>query len=183
MNNTVDLAITYRILKQLIQPWKSQDAYKLGIIDETGSPLKNSKDLKTDKEKDAYSILTRLVFKLKRILDKVPSGIRSLGGLAVAMSVLKECVAQDQYPEDIESLYENALQHLSNEDIVLTESILKSSEFRSFLIEDGEALSQVPANNTVGISGTGDDKTTPVIKLFDKPLRRKTISQLRQLER
>ena len=172
MNNTIDLAITYRILKQLISPWKSQDAFKLGIIDEHGKELKKVKDLKSDKEKNAYSILTRLIFKLKQLLDKVPSGIKTLGSIAAAMAILKECYATDTYPEDVKPLFEASLQYVDSADTLLIETMLRDDSYIEILLnEDGEA----PTTTTANVVGTGDDTSTPTKKLFDKPLRRKPV--------
>ena len=47
MSRIVDTYITYRIIKTLVKPWKEQDAYKLGIIDDKGKVLKKTKQLKT----------------------------------------------------------------------------------------------------------------------------------------
>ena len=40
MSALVDTYITYRIITTLVKPWKEQDAYKFGIIDEKGKVLK-----------------------------------------------------------------------------------------------------------------------------------------------
>lgn len=172
MNNTIDLAITYRILKQLLSPWKSQDAFKLGIIDEHGNELKKAKDLSSDKEKNAYSILTRLIFKLKKLLDKVPSGVKTLGSIAAAMAILKECYATDTYPEDVKTLFEASLGYVDSEDTLLIENMLRDDSYISVLLNEDDAPI---ANTTANVVGTGDDKSTPLVKLFDKPLRRKPV--------
>ena len=68
MSAIVDTYITYRIIKTLVTPWDEQDAYKLGIINDKGKVLKKYRELKTSKEKAAYTVLIRFVFNLKRIL-------------------------------------------------------------------------------------------------------------------
>ena len=65
--STLDNLLAFRILYMLVTPFEKTDAYKFGIIDKDGNALKKSKDLKTSKEKDSYTNLTRLVFSLKQI--------------------------------------------------------------------------------------------------------------------
>ena len=69
-------------------PWKEQEAYKLGIIDNNGKVLKKSKELQTSKEKDAYTVLIRFVFNLKRLLNQVPGGKSKFGSYAAAAVLL-----------------------------------------------------------------------------------------------
>tara|TARA_Y100001936_G_C16090385_1_gene685593 strand:- start:781 stop:1083 length:303 start_codon:yes stop_codon:yes gene_type:complete len=88
MSAIIDTYITYRIIKTLVKPWKEQDAYKLGIIDEKGKVLKKSKELKTKEEKDAYTTLIRFIFNLKRLLSKLPGGSSKMGSYAAAAILL-----------------------------------------------------------------------------------------------
>ena len=44
MGRFVDSIITYRILHKLVTPFDQTDAYKLGIIDQYGNPLKKDRD-------------------------------------------------------------------------------------------------------------------------------------------
>src|SRR6516225_12093072 len=88
--NGIDAAITARFIALLVTPWTSTKAYKLGIIDKDGNPLKSSDELKTGQEKAAYTMLDRLVFKLKRILQKIPYVNRNLTNYAAALWLIKE---------------------------------------------------------------------------------------------
>ncbi len=88
MSAIVDTYITYRIIKTLVTPWDEQDAYKLGIIDDKGKVLKKYRELKTSKEKAAYTVLNRFVFNLKRILNQVPGGRSKFGSYAAAAILL-----------------------------------------------------------------------------------------------
>ena len=91
MSRIVDTYITYRIIKTLVKPWKKQDAYKLGIIDDKGKVLKKTKDLKTSEEREAYTVLTKFVFNLKRLLNQLPGGkSRFASYAAAAVLLLKE---------------------------------------------------------------------------------------------
>ena len=88
MSRIVDTYITYRIIKTLVTPWDEQDAYKLGIINDKGKVLKKYRELKTSKEKAAYTVLIRFVFNLKRILNQVPGGKSKFGSYATAAVLL-----------------------------------------------------------------------------------------------
>jgi len=90
ISRTGDLFYTYKFIKTLTTPWNKTEAYKLGIIDENGKVLKKSKELKTSAEKSAYTIFDRLVFNLKRLLEKVPLGKTMLGSYAAALFLIKE---------------------------------------------------------------------------------------------
>ena len=77
MGRAIDLFVTYRFLKLLTTPFEKTDAYKLGIIDEKGNRIINkvSKNqqvpLVTTQLKNAYTILHKLVFNIKKIFAKV----------------------------------------------------------------------------------------------------------------
>jgi hypothetical protein len=87
---SVDLIIIYRIIRILVTPWDKQPAFHLGIIDANGNLLKRSRNLKTAEEKNAFSLLYRFVFNLKRLLALVPGGKSKLGSLAAGLLLLKE---------------------------------------------------------------------------------------------
>jgi hypothetical protein len=84
-----DLVYTFRFLKLLVQKWEDTDAYKLGIVDEKGKRIK-SKGLNTSEERGAYTTFHRLVYNIKRLLEKVPGGSSRLGTYAAALFLLKE---------------------------------------------------------------------------------------------
>lgn len=79
-----DLVYTFRFLKLLTTDFKDTDAFKLGIIDETGKRIKG-KPVKTDEEKSAYTPFHRLVFNVKRL---IPGG--KIGSYASALYLIKE---------------------------------------------------------------------------------------------
>jgi len=84
----IDTYTVYKVIKKLVTDWEDTEAYKNGIIDDRGKVLKKFKDLETRKEKEAYTILDRFVFNLKRILEKVPGGRSKLGSYAAAAILL-----------------------------------------------------------------------------------------------
>lgn len=88
-NRAGDLYYTFRFMKILTTKWEETDAYKLGLIDENGKRIKTKK-INTDEEKTAYSTFFRLVFNIKRLLEKLPGGKNTLASYAAALFLLRE---------------------------------------------------------------------------------------------
>ena len=87
---TADTIYAFRFLRLLTTPWKNMTAYRLGIIDANGKAIKKSKDLTTDEERSAYNLFHRLVFNIKRLLNKLPLGKTTIASYVAAFYLLKE---------------------------------------------------------------------------------------------
>jgi len=85
MSRVIDALVAYRVLKLLVTPFNKTKAFQLGIIDAKGKVLKKSKEIKDPKERNAYTLLIRFVFNLKRMLSKV--GIRGPLGSSAAAAI------------------------------------------------------------------------------------------------
>lgn len=83
-----DLVYTFRFLKLLVTPFEETDAYKNGIIDENGKRIK-SKTISSS-EKSSYTSFHRLVFNIKKLLEKIPGGKTRIASYAAALFLLKE---------------------------------------------------------------------------------------------
>ena len=96
MGRAIDLFVTYRFLRLLTTPFEDTDAFKLGIIDEKGNRVKLPKstkpavELSTSELKNAYTILHKLVFNIKKIFNKVPGLRTKVGTYAAALFLLKD---------------------------------------------------------------------------------------------
>ena len=73
----------------LTTPFEDTDAFKLGIIDDKGNRIK-SKKVSTTEEKTAFTTFHRLVFNVKKLLEKIPGGQSKLASYAAALFLLKE---------------------------------------------------------------------------------------------
>jgi hypothetical protein len=62
MSQMVDNLIAFKILYMLVTPFEDTPAYKLGVIDKNGNPLKKIKDMDQE-ERNNYDMLHRLVSK------------------------------------------------------------------------------------------------------------------------
>jgi hypothetical protein len=89
MSRVIDALVAYRVLKLLVTPFNKTKAFALGIIDEKGKVLVKSKNIRKlpnpDKARNAYTLLIRFVFNLKRMLSKL--GIRGPLGSATAAAI------------------------------------------------------------------------------------------------
>ena len=134
MSRAVDLFVTYRFLKLLVTPWKKQEAYKLGIIDDNGKNLIKSRDFEREDQRTAFTLLHRLVFNCKRIMQKIPFIRSQLGTYAAALFLLKEHYKIENLPEAeiTKYLLENNLIELNDnisEEVIGFGNMLPTGEY------------------------------------------------------
>ena len=87
LQRAVDVYYTFRFLRQLVTPWNETKAFKLGLVDENGKVLRKAV---TPEERDAYTLFFRLVYNIKRLLNKVPGGKTKLASYIAALWLIKE---------------------------------------------------------------------------------------------
>jgi len=103
VKRAADLAYTFRFIRMLTMDWKNWDAYKLGIINDTGERNRSEK-LDTDEKKSAYTPFVRLCANVKRLVGKLPGGGSKLGSFASALYLIKEKYKLNDY--DIDTIME-----------------------------------------------------------------------------
>ena len=128
----VDLFITYKFLRLLVTPWKKTDAFEAGVIDDKGKLLVKIKD-QSSAQKKTYDVFERLVFNIKRILEKIPFGKGMVKSYVAALLLLREetGMAEEDILKVLEDLgYDTSLdlneefkevfigQHILNHDIL-----------------------------------------------------------------
>lgn len=155
MSRFVDSVIAYRILRLLVTPFEDTDAFKLGIIDKDGKELKKMSQLNTVTERDAYTVLHRMIFRIKKIIQKVPIENKKLVSFAAALALIKEH-ANDKYePVDLESRFLNKLDATLTEEIEFIEDYFSKKNtltFRQFW-EDAPANSAAASPGVAGLTG------------------------------
>lgn len=137
-----DLLLVYQFIKRLTTPFDKTEAFKLGIIDGKGKKIRAPE---TSAENKSYGYYDRMVFNLKKLLEKVPGGGSKFASYAAALFLIKEGHTQKEFSEEdmVQGLYE-AMDQLETPD-------MKLKSFNT-LFEDA------PANVTgTGVVGTGDD--------------------------
>ena len=131
----VDTLIVFRILKLLVTPFNKQKAFKFGFIDKDGKRIKekivDGKKVKNNPEskmeKSSLTLLHRLVFNLKRIIEKVPFGKTQFASYAVALLMLKEhCGLSDEQGDE---LYEKFYRMLKDNELLHPDHITEAVGF------------------------------------------------------
>ena len=87
LTKATDTVYTLRFLRLLTTPWEETNAYKEGLIDDQGKKLRKPV---TEKEKSVYNMFHRLVFNVKKLINKVPGGKSKIASYAAALLLLKE---------------------------------------------------------------------------------------------
>ena len=131
MGRAIDLFVTYRFIKLLTTPFEKTDAYKLGIIDENGNrvmppPIAGVRQTKpatlgTTAEKNAYTILHKLVFNIKKLFSKVPGLRTKVGTYAAALFLLKDTFKESV--DDADMFEKEFMKYLKEEGVELDNSI------------------------------------------------------------
>jgi len=121
MGRAIDLFVTYRFVKLLVTPFEKTDAYKMGIIDKQG--FRTDKILYKQAEQNAYTVLHKLVFNIKRIFNKVPGLRTRLGTYAAALFLLKDTFKE--HVEDPQVFEKEFLNYLKENDIELDDTIIE----------------------------------------------------------
>jgi hypothetical protein len=139
----LDNLIALRIMWILITPFEKTDAFKLGLIDGEGNFIRKAK---TSEEKNATSMLHRLVWRIKKFINMVPGGSTRIGSMVAAYALVRECVLADNYEADTFIIRES--------EIELSEEEKEIGLFIEQLLEDGIA----------NVTGAAVSTDKPVIK-------------------
>ena len=131
MGRAIDLFVTYRFIKLLTTPFEKQEAYKLGIIDKDGNRvvppkirgLKIQKPKRLDKieEKEAYTVLHKLIFNIKKLFNKVPGLRTKVGTYAAALFLLKDTFKESV--DDVDMFEKEFVKYLKEQGIELDNTI------------------------------------------------------------
>jgi len=173
MGRAVDFFVVYRFLKLLVTPWEKQEAFKLGIIDKNGKALKKARDLGLESERNAFTLLHRLVFNCKRIMQKIPLVRSQLGTYATALFLLKEHYKLENLPEgDINKfLMENKLVNFDNtisEEVIGFGSMLPMGEYKlkDQVTGDDEEIDAQPGDIVNALEDTPPSDTILGVDVF-----------------
>lgn len=167
MSRVIDNLIAYRVLSMLVKPIVDTDAYKLGIVDNKGRNLIKPSQFENDEQKNAYTYLHRLVFNMKKIINKLPGGENKLKSLVASYFLIKEYYEKNDRSI---AMMEDKFNKIMESDVVLIEETILVEKIKKELDEDGAGGvggGGAPANSTAGVAGTTIDSGGPVIKKKD----------------
>ena len=127
MGRAIDLFVTYRFIKLLTTPFNRTEAYKLGIIDKDGNRIlqpnstQPAVELATAQLQNAYTVLHKLVFNIKKIFAKVPGLRTKVGTYAAALFLLKDTFKE--HVEDPDMFEKEFMKYLKENDVEFDDSI------------------------------------------------------------
>ena len=146
--------VAYQFIKTLTTKWSDMEAYDLGIVDENGKQLKKTRDLDTQKERNAYTVFHRVTFNLKRVLEKFPFGRSRIASYAAALALLRE--NQENLTDDeLEMMEEYLCEYINH----------LESEQQTNMLNEEIANSVGDASNLAGL-GLNPPKNFGGMKVF-----------------
>ena len=161
----VDNLIAIRIIYLLVQPFKQWEAYKQGIIDENGERTEKSTE-----GSDDWSMLHRLVARLKKLLGTIPGGKSVIASVAAAYLLVRECVERDVEPELLEQYFNAAVE---SGEVMTIETYTFVSDTIYKITEDGAVIGNVVG--TGNIAGAAPGEEPPVRKRKKKVMKRNVL--------
>ena len=176
MGRAIDLFVTYRFIKLLVTPFDKTEAFKLGIIDAKGNrvmpPPKNGvrqtkpEPLRTTEEKNAYTILHKLVFNIKKIFDKVPGLRTRLGTYAAALFLLKDTFKESVDDPDV--FEKEFMKYLKEQGYEIDDTIMEEVVGFGEVLPKGEytLINDILNNEEEALTAKAGDK---VIAYDDEP--------------
>jgi len=180
-----DLYFVFRFLRLLTMDYKKTDAFKFGIIDNKGKALRKSADLESIKEKASYTMLHRMVFKIRRLMEKVPGG--RFVNYAAALFLLKEQKDARIWTDDgymkskllefLETDWEADAKFLKEEVDNMDKKSFKSFLSENNTIEESQELQAMMALDDAGIEAVIDKKGRIVVKKKDIKKAEKALSK------
>tara|TARA_Y100000004_G_scaffold132873_1_gene150038 strand:- start:2003 stop:2992 length:990 start_codon:yes stop_codon:yes gene_type:complete len=140
-----DVIFTYQFIKRLVTPFNETKAYQLGIIDERGKKIRSPQ---TKEELDSFSTFERLIFNIKKIIERFPGGKSKLASYAAALFLIKEHNnLKDEYSEKelTEELEKNMeeLQEIENSKPKTFKKLMSEKEFGNMLFAKETAIRDV----------------------------------------
>lgn len=186
MGRAIDLFVTYRFIKLLTTPFEKTEAFKLGIIDKDGNRIMKDSvsrgkipavPLEKTQEKNAYTILHKLVFNIKKIFQKVPGLRTKVGTYAAALFLLKDTFKEgvedpDMFEKEfVKFLKENnvELDGEISEEVIGFGEILPKGEYilkQDILNKEEEELTARKGDKVIAFEDEGPVDTVLGVDIF-----------------
>jgi hypothetical protein len=171
MSRIIDNLIAYKVLRMLVTNFTDTEAFKLGIIDAKGKNLRKANTLTSTEEKDAYNFLNRLVFNMKKIINKLPGGENKTKSLVAALWLVKETYESgSRSTAMMQEKFDKLITILDNRVSLVEEELL----VKKFLSEEGEGGSMNVTGAAVSTDQPKIDKKN--IKKFQLMAKRKPVN-------
>ena len=183
MGRAIDLFVTYRFIKLLTTPFNRTEAYKLGIIDKDGNRIlqpnstQPAVELATAQLQNAYTVLHKLVFNIKKIFEKVPGLRTKVGTYAAALFLLKDTFKEsvddpDMFEKEfVKYLKENGVEfdNSISEEVIGFGEILPKGEYvlvNDILNKEEEELSAKKGDKVIAFDDEAPIDTVLGVEIF-----------------
>ena len=161
----LDAWIVYRFIRTLVTPWDETDAFKLGVIGANGELKIHTSQMTNDQQK-SYTLFHRLVFNIKRLIEKIPGGKSKIGTYAAALFLLREQLGDE---EGVLIMERSFMSYLKENDAIDAESLQEQYLEEKVLDQGNYKL----LNNMLNTKGEHLSKGTIVVaKQALKPIAR-----------
>ena len=170
MSQLIDNAIALKVLHMLVTNFTDTAAFKLGIIDAKGKNLIKSSQFKTQEQRDAYDYLTRLVFNLKKLINKF-GGESRLKSIAAALWLIQENVRVGKRST---IHLEEQFKHLMESNVHLVEEEILVGRF---LKEDGDGGGGLAGGNMTNPGGPPTNNTSGNVSTQEPKIYKKDIKK------
>jgi hypothetical protein len=87
LSRGADTFYAFRFLRLLTTAWEDTGAFKAGLLDKDGKVLRQPAN---PDERSVYNIFHKLVFNVKRLVNKVPFGKTTIASYLTALYLIKE---------------------------------------------------------------------------------------------
>lgn len=91
----IDTYIVYKFIRLLTTAWDETAAFRTGVIDASGKVVIDTSHM-SHEQSQAYSLFVRLVFNIKRLIEKVPGGKSKIGTYAAALLLFREQMGDEE---------------------------------------------------------------------------------------
>ena len=170
MSQLIDNAIALKVLHMLVTNFTDTTAFKLGIIDAKGKNLIKSSQFKTQEQRDAYDYLTRLVFNLKKLINKF-GGESRLKSIAAALWLIQENVRVGKRST---IHLEEQFKHLMESNVHLVEEEILVGRF---LKEDGDGGGGLAGGNMTNPGGPPTNNTSGNVSTQEPKIYKKDVKK------
>lgn len=147
MSAVIDNIIAARIIYLLVLPFNKWEAFKEGIIDEEGNRTSDPA------ESDNWSMLHRLVARLKKLLGTFPGGKSVIASIAAAYLLVRECLECNVEPQLLEEFFTEVM--ALDEAMTLDTYNFVSTTINQ-IMEDGVAPTNVVSGGAVAGATPGE---------------------------
>ncbi len=144
-SNAFQTYLAYKFVRDLTTPWNKTSAFKLGIIDGKGQILIPQVAFSLPDQRAAATMWDRLVWNVKRSLEKLPGGKSSLARYGTAMWLLRENA------EAVDNIISETITNsLGSSDLPIPDvPIFKKKKKRSPKMKDSKTLEHIVAEGKV----------------------------------